>query len=71
MAAFAGRAPSSQPHVYAIASDAYKAHLEPHHNWVLRGTFKMGLGAMPTKEEFLRRLSEEIPLDEPDEKKVE
>lgn len=53
-----------QASLSAVASDAYKAHLEPHHNWVLRGTFKMGLGAMPTKEEFLRRLSEEIPLDE-------
>ena len=53
-----------QASLSAVASEAYRAHLEPHHNWVLRGTFKMGLNAMPSKEEFLRKLGEEMALDE-------
>jgi len=40
----------------AVAGEAYKLHLEPHHNWMLKGTFKMGLGAMPKIDEFFQRL---------------
>jgi len=40
----------------ACATDAYKRHLEPHHNWILKSTFKMGLNAMPRMDEFFERL---------------
>ena len=41
----------------AAASEAYKRHLEPHHNFILRNTFRIGLNAMPTKEELMERLA--------------
>eukprot|EP00966_Prymnesium_polylepis_P033342 775622-Prymnesium_polylepis.2 len=30
-----------------IAARAYQLHLERHHNWILKSTFRVGLGAMP------------------------
>ena len=49
-----------------VATDAYKAHLEPHHNWILKSTFKMGLNAMPPKESFLLKLGGELDESERD-----
>lgn len=36
---------------------AYKVELEPLHPWFIRKIFTTGFGAMPTREEFLRRLA--------------
>ena len=36
---------------------AYKLELEPLHPWFIRKIFTTGFGAMPTREEFLRRLA--------------
>lgn len=40
----------------SVATDAYKRTLEPHHNWILKSTFKMGLNAMPDLDDFFVRL---------------
>ena len=33
------------------------AHLEPYHSWLLKNTFRMGLGGLPTREDFYTRLA--------------
>ena len=45
-----------QASLSAVASEAYRAHLEPHHNWVLKSTFRMAFNAMPKLDEFFMRL---------------
>ena len=42
----------------SVAGDAYKATLEKHHTWLLKSTFRMGLNAMPSRMEFLKKLAE-------------
>ena len=44
------------PSLSDVATVAYRAHLEPHHNWILKSTFKMALSAMPKLDEFYSRL---------------
>ncbi|EOD11928.1 hypothetical protein EMIHUDRAFT_357682, partial [Emiliania huxleyi CCMP1516] len=44
----------------AVATAAYKAHLERYHNWVLRGTFKVCLGGLPARDVFLDKLGPEL-----------
>lgn len=41
----------------AVAGEAYKSHLERYHTWILKSTFRMGLSAMPSRAEFLHRLT--------------
>ena len=45
----------------AVAGEAYKTTLEKFHTWLLKSTFRMGLNAMPTRGEFLKKLSEGEP----------
>jgi len=44
----------------AVATAAYKAHLERYHNWVLRGTFKVCLGGLPARDVFIDKLGPEL-----------
>lgn len=55
-ALLAGLSEDPSASLSAVATSAYKEHLEPHHNWVLKSTFKMALNAMPKMDEFLSRL---------------
>ena len=43
----------------SLAAEAYKAHLERYHTWILKSTFRMGLNAMPGRAEFVQRLAGE------------
>ena len=49
-----------------LAGDAYKAHLERYHTWILKSTFRMGLNAMPSRAEFLQKLGGEALADAPE-----
>ena len=40
-----------------VAREAYSAHLEANHSWLLKNTFKMSLNSMPTRDEFFARLA--------------
>ena len=39
-----------------MAKDAYGKHLEPYHSWLLKNTFRMGLGGVPKRDDVLRKL---------------
>lgn len=47
-----------------IATRAYQLHLERHHNWILKSTFRVGLGAMPGEHGTDARLTDRplLPL---------
>lgn len=47
-----------QAAVYA----SYDAHLSPFHGWVLRGVFRLGIKAVPSRETFFSRLGNENSL---------
>jgi hypothetical protein len=40
-----------------IARDAYRTHLESFHNFWLKSTFRAGLSAMPSRSDFIDRLT--------------
>lgn len=44
----------------AVGAAAYKAHLECYHNWMLKGTFKVGLSGLPAREAFFEKLCPEL-----------
>jgi hypothetical protein len=50
--------------VSTLARDAYQTHLEHFHNFWLKNTFRAGLSAMPKREDFLQRLSPNMPDEE-------
>ena len=40
-----------------MAREAYTAHLEANHSWLLKNTFKMSLSSLPTRDELYSRLA--------------
>ena len=42
-----------------VVSAAYGAELEPHHSWMLKSTMKVALSAVPSRDDFVRRLCAE------------
>jgi len=46
--------------VAELAREAYAAELEPYHGWLLKGTFGVALGAMPSRVEFFERLAPRV-----------
>ena len=63
-AVFAGMVEDRASLVSTLARDAYQTHLEHFHNFWLKNTFRAGLSAMPKREDFLQRLSPNMPDEE-------